>query len=180
MSDSNKPKPLPPDDFGATTPNIKIPKDALPSSNAPSNDWEKTNYNYAPKDLGREEWGKTAYNIPKATPPPPAKDAEWGVTDANINLSGNQSNPYQPNFDEDFGARPAEYGKTSVGINLPRNEPPKYQEPPSEKKEETAEERKKRRYSGLAVGECRAFGNVSFCRYGFVGSLFLLSRQNRI
>lgn len=143
MSDSNKPKPLPPDDFGATTPNIKIPKTDLPSGNAPSNDWEKTNYNYTPKELGREEWGKTAYNIPKATPPPPAKDAEWGVTDANINLPGNQSNQYGQSFDDDFGAKPAEYGKTSVGINLPRNEPPKYQEPPSEKKEEAAEERKK-------------------------------------
>lgn len=146
MSDSNKPKPLPPDDFGATTPNIKIPKSDSSSSNAPSNDWEKTNYNYSPKDLGREEWGKTAYNIPKATPPPPQKDAEWGVTQANINLPNNQANQYSQSFDdEDFGGRRNDFDKTSVGINLPRNEaPPQYQEPPSTKTEEEKKEEKKK------------------------------------
>lgn len=141
MSDSKKPKPLPPDDFGATTPNIKIPKGDLPDfGSAPSNDWEKTNYNYSPKDLGRDEWNKTAYNTPKGTPPQPSsKDAEWGVTQANINLPNNQPNKYNQSFDEDFGAKPYDSGKTSVGINIPQNEPPKYQEPPSATREEEKE-----------------------------------------
>jgi outer membrane protein OmpA-like peptidoglycan-associated protein len=143
VSDPNKPKPLPPDDFGATTPNIKIPKSDAPSyGNQPSSDWEKTNYNYSPKDLGRDDWNKTAFNTPKATPPP-QKDADWGATQANINLPNNQ---YSQSFDEeDFSGKRADFdsGKTSVGINLPKNEPPKYQEPPSEKSEEETEEKKK-------------------------------------
>lgn len=147
MSDPNKPKPLPPDDFGATTPNIKIPKSDAPSyGNQPSSDWEKTNYNYSPKDLGRDDWNKTAFNTPKATPPP-QKDADWGATQANINLPNNESNQYSQSFDEeDFGGKRADFdsGKTSVGINLPRNEPPKYQEPPSEKREEEKAEEKKK------------------------------------
>lgn len=147
MSDPNKPKPLPPDDFGATTPNIKIPKSDAPSyGNQPSSDWEKTNYNYSPKDLGKEDWNKTAFNIPKSTPPP-QKDADWGATQANINLPNNQANQYSQSFDEeDFGGKRADFdsGKTSVGINLPRNEPPKYQEPPSEKREEEKAEEKKK------------------------------------
>lgn len=145
MSDSNKPKPLPPDDFGATTPNIKIPKSDSPGfSEQPASDWEKTNYNYSPKDLGGEEWNKTAYNIPKSTPPP--KDAEWGMTGAQINLPNNQSNQSQQSFDDDdFGGRRADYDKTSVGINLPKNEPPpQYQEPPSQKQEEEKAEERKR------------------------------------
>lgn len=150
MSDSNKPKPLPPDDFGATTPNIKIPKSDIPGfKESPANDWEKTNYNYSPKDLGREEWGKTAYNIPKSTPPPPQKDAEWGVTQANINLPNNQANQYSQSFDNEdfhgnFDSRRNDFDKTSVGINLPKNEPPKYQEPPSTKTEEEKKEEKKK------------------------------------
>jgi outer membrane protein OmpA-like peptidoglycan-associated protein len=135
VSDSNKPKPLPPDDFGATTPNIKIPKTDLPSSGTDaSSDWEKTNYNYSPKDLGRDEWNKTAYNIPKSNTPPPAKDAEWGMTGLQINLPNNQRN--QAFDDDDFGEKRDDYGKTSAGLSLPRNEiPPQYQEPPSAKSE---------------------------------------------
>lgn len=145
VSDSKKPKPLPPDDFGATTPNIKIPKSDTPSYNPPSSDWEKTNYNYSPKDLGREEWNKTAFNIPKSSPPQPSqKEGEWGMTQAQINLPNNQSNQYQQSFDDDFGEKRSDYDKTSVGINLPRNEPPKYQEPPSDKKEEEKIEQEKR------------------------------------
>lgn len=146
MSDSKNPKPLPPDDFSATTPNFKVPKSDSPKiSPEPSSDWEKTNYNYSAKELGVDDWNKTAFNTPK-TPSnphqPPARDAEWGMTQANINLPTNQTNQYeQPN--DDYGAKRADYGATSVGITLPKNEPPQYQEPPSEKKPEEQTEKKK-------------------------------------
>jgi outer membrane protein OmpA-like peptidoglycan-associated protein len=138
VSDSN----VPPDDFSATTPNIKVPKKDSPNAgNAPSSDWEKTNYNYSAKDLGKEDWNKTAFNAPKSpqalTPDfdktnyaaqPPAKDGEWGMTQANINLPGNRADQYDnPGYD-DFGSKQGDFDKTSVGINLPRNEEPKYQE----------------------------------------------------
>lgn len=142
MSDSDKPKPLPPDDFGATTPNIKIPKSDAPSfSDAPSNDWEKTNYNYSSKDMGRDEWNKTAFNTPKATPPQPSrKEGDWGMTQANINLPSQE----QKSYESDFGEKKPVYGESAVSLNLSQtNEPPKYQAPPSEKNEEEKAEQKK-------------------------------------
>jgi len=138
VSDSN----IPPDDFSATTPNIKVPKKDSPNTgNAPSSDWEKTNYNYSAKDLGKEDWNKTAFNAPKSpqalTPDfdktnyaaqPPAKDGEWGMTQANINLPSNRADQYDTPGYDDFGSKQGDFDKTSVGINLPRNEEPKYQE----------------------------------------------------
>src|SRR5688572_22930740 len=110
---------MPPDDFSATTPNIKVPKKDSPDvGGGPANDWEKTNYNYSPKDLGKEDWNKTAYNAPKAPqsqPPdfdktnfgahPPGKDADWGATQANINLPGNRSNQYDSPVYDDYGSK---------------------------------------------------------------------------
>lgn len=163
MSDSD----IPPDDFSATTPNIKVPKKDVPNyDNSPSSDWEKTNYNYSSKDLQQDEWNKTAYNAPK--PPsnpypaqPPAKDGEWGMTQANINLPGNQSNQsnqYDNPIYDDYSGKPRSgYGETSVNINLPRNEEPKYQDPKAEEpkyqeppKKEAAEEKKdEKKKSGI-------------------------------
>jgi outer membrane protein OmpA-like peptidoglycan-associated protein len=176
VSDSNDP----PDDFSATTPNIKVPKKDSPDfGNAPSSDWEKTNYNYSSKELGKDEWNKTAFNAPKspqAIPPdfdktnygaqPPAKDGEWGMTQANINLPGNRSNQYDnPMYDDygskdsDYSSKDADYGKTSVGIKLPRNdeprnEAPKYEEPKYQDphKKETVEETKEEKQQGGSRG----------------------------
>lgn len=155
---------IPPDDFSATTPNIKVPKRDEPSSNKPSSsDWEKTNYNYSAKDLQSDEWSKPPSNTPK--PPPnklPAKDADWGMTQANINLPGNQSNQsnqYDNPIYDDFSEKRSGYGETSVGIKLPRNEEPRYEEPKRQEakyqeppKKETAEEKKEEKKKGGIPG----------------------------
>lgn len=140
MTDSKKdPRSLPPDDFSATTPNIKIPRQDLPSyGNEAGNDWEKTNYNYGQqiKDA-QEDWGKTAYNVPVNPPrqssPPPADD--WGKTAYNINIPGNEpppvsNQPYDPNKTyipgrqepqppQSNSAREVDWGLTQANIRLP-------------------------------------------------------------
>ncbi len=140
MSDSKKPKPLP-DDFSETTPNIKMPK---ADRQGGSNDWEKTNYNYSPKDLHyQEDWNKTSYNTPKPPTPPGSKpkDGDWGMTEANINLRGSQSNPHEESLDDDFGPRQQHHGKTTPFIYLPESEKVKFQEPkPTKSKVEEQKE----------------------------------------
>lgn len=167
MSDSK----LPPDDFSATTPNIKLPKQDNPSyGSPPANDWEKTNYNYSPKDLQQDEWNKAPSKPSKPSSNQPdfdktnyggqPKDADWGMTQANIDLPGNrtnQSSKYDNPIYDDYSDKRSGYGETSVGIKLPRNEEPhyeepknaapKYQEPP--KKESTAETQEKNKKGGI-------------------------------
>ena len=142
MNDSkNNPK-FPPDDFSSTTPNIKMPKQDLPSyQNDSVNDWEKTNYNYNPKDLQQEDkWKKTAYNVPlpqnppsdfgKNVPNPHSKGDEWGQTQANIKLPDNPNQYDQQSFDrDDYGAKQSEYGQTKAFINLPKNDQKQLEEP---------------------------------------------------
>lgn len=164
MNDSkDNPKSFPPDDFSATTPNIKIPKQNLPDySSEPANDWEKTNYNYSPKDLGTDQWNKPAYNTPPQpqTPPtnynspyppsqppqdfsktytpanqPPAgnqpKEADWGMTQANIKLPSNQPVDHTQTHHGNYGGQQQpEYGATTPFIRLPENERQKYQNLP--------------------------------------------------
>jgi len=128
VSDSKKPKPLP-DDFSETTPNIRMPKVDRQEG---ANDWEKTNYNYSPKDLHhQEDWNKTSYNTPKPPTPPSnkSKGDDWGMTEANINLRGNQSNLHEESLDDDFGPRQQHHGKTTPFIYLPESEKVKFQEP---------------------------------------------------
>lgn len=163
MSDSNKPKPLPPDDFSATTPNIKLPNSNTPNfGNAPVSDWEKTNYNYNVKDLqGGDQWNKPAFTppqtpqiIPPNNPPiPPAntpKVDEWGMTQANINLPfNNQPNQNQPPPREDFGSKQAEYGATTPFINLPKDLKEQYQSPPKFKLDEEEEEKEQKKKGGI-------------------------------
>lgn len=175
MSDSkDNPKPLPPDDFGATTPNIRLPKQDAPKfQDDASTDWEKTNYNYSPKDLKGEEWNKPSYNEPapqspppdfnktympnQPTPNPPPKDADWGMTQANIQLPYNQPNeydssnrdPYKPSDRENYGSKQTDFGATTPFINLPKSEQEKYGNPPpavkptaAKQEEEKTEEKK--------------------------------------
>lgn len=139
MNDSNdNPKSLPPDDFSATTPNIKMPKDALPDyRNEPSNDWEKTNYNYSPKDLKADEWSKPPQNVPpKASPnfdqtanfsKNPHKDSDWGATQANINVPRNQPSDYRQNPPTNQGSSQSDFGATSSSVNFSDNERQNYQ-----------------------------------------------------
>lgn len=128
MSDPKNRNNPPPDDFSATTPNIKIPKSDLPNySDAPANDWEKTNYNYSPKDLKREEWARPTPAAPVSpSVPPPSNDSDWGSTKVNINLPNNQPT--------DFGGEHQPY--RAAPVSAPQNEAPRYQEPVSEKKPE--------------------------------------------
>lgn len=186
MSDSNKPKPLPPDDFSATTPNIKLPqRDSGSGQSAPS-DWEKTNYNYSPKDLQpKEDWNKTAYNIPKSTPPKQdfdktnfsakssPKDADWGMTQANINLPGNQSSTYNTSsFDDYSDNRRSESSSSSSRTSSPQYQEPKYQEPP---KNEVVEEKKdggKKGGSGWLWASAGLLGMFLFAILVLVGVYF--------
>ncbi len=145
MNDSrNNPKSFPPDDFSATTPNIKIPKQDLPDyQNEGTNDWEKTNYNYSPKDLQADQWSKPAYNQPPQNQPsdynqnygqPPRsaqKDSEWGMTQANINIPRNQPSDSTQNRQGNFGGqRREEFGATAPFVQLPDDERQKYQNLP--------------------------------------------------
>jgi outer membrane protein OmpA-like peptidoglycan-associated protein len=163
VSDSKHPKPLP-DDFGETTPNIKVPKsDSSGYKEQPSSsDWEKTNYNYSPKDLGQQDdWNKTSYNTPKppkSSPPadfnqnypqpPRGKQDDWGMTEANINIPFNQSNPHENQGEDDFGQRQQHHGKTTPFIYLPENEKEKVKfqdhKPAKTKVEEQKEEAQKK------------------------------------
>jgi outer membrane protein OmpA-like peptidoglycan-associated protein len=146
VSDSN-PKDFPPDDFGMTTPGIRMPKSSYPSPQPPEevDDWAKTNYNFSPKQSPpADEWGKTAVNInvPRSQPPEDefgktfipggqprggrGKDADWGATQTNINV------PRYDRGEEDFGGgrREAEYKSTMPYFQLPEAERAKYQNLP--------------------------------------------------
>ena len=144
MNDSkNNPK-FPPDDFSSTTPNIKMPKQDYQNDSV--NDWEKTNYNYNPKDFQQDDkWKKTAYNVPvpqnppsdygKTPPNPHSKGDEWGQTQANIKLPDNPNQYDQPSSNrDDYGAKQSEYGQTKAFINLPKNDQKQFEEtlPPIE------------------------------------------------
>lgn len=191
MSDPNKPKPLPPDDFSATTPNIKLPKnDSSDSGKSSPSDWEKTNYNYSPKDLQKEDWNKTAYNIPKATPPKQdfdktnysgkssAKDADWGMTQANINLPGNQSSSYNTSsFDDYRESRASDYGRSESSSNVSRSEnvqyqEPKYQEPLRKEISEEKKEEKKKGVPGWLWASAGLLGMFLFAALVLVGVYF--------
>ena len=150
MNDSDRyPKKLPPDDFSKTTPSIKIPREDLPPPREDfSNDWEKTNYNYAPKQSPpADDWGKTAHNInvPRNQPNEDfgktfapgnqPRESDWGVTQANINL------PRDDFQQEDFGgARRSENNATMPYFQLPEAERAKYQNIPPTPSEAAAVE----------------------------------------
>lgn len=172
MSDSNKPKPLPPDDFGATTPNIKLPNNNAPNfGSEPANDWEKTNYNYNVKDLKADQWKQPAFTPPQtpqiiqpSSSNPPPKVDEWGLTQANINLPFNQPNQYeQPPVREDYGSsRQEDFGHTTPFIHLPQNEKEKYQDssPAKFKFDEKEEEDNSKTKKGGIPGWVWAVGGL--------------------
>ncbi|MGI9036825.1 MAG: OmpA family protein [Pyrinomonadaceae bacterium] len=153
VNDSDRyPKKLPPDDFSKTTPSIRIPREDLPPPREDvSNDWEKTNYNYSPKQSPpADEWGKTAHNInvPRDSKPnddfgktyAPGRqpqDSDWGATQANINL------PSRDYGKEDFGGRQDEPKATMPYFQLPEAERAKYQNlPPVNSEAEKKDEKK--------------------------------------
>ncbi len=150
MSDSKKnPKMPPPDDFSKTTPNIRT--EDFDDSEA---DWEKTQYG-SPSEAPADDWGKTVinYNVsslnensdddsfgkelhPSKDAP---KDADWGVTQTNINIH------------DDFGAKDEDFGDSTDGatvpyFKLPEADRAKYQNvplTPTEKAKKEAETKKK-------------------------------------
>lgn len=169
MNDSkNNPKSFPPDDFSATTPNIKIPKQDLPDfSSEPANDWEKTNYNYSQKELGVDQWSKPAYNPPSQPQNPPTdynqpyppnqppvssapKEVDWGMTQANIKLPSNQPTDHTQTRQGNFGGgQQPEYGATKPFLRLPENERQKYQNLPPTPTEAQAAAKQEEKKGGI-------------------------------
>lgn len=117
----------------------------MSDSKKDSSDWEKTNYNakFAPQPPA-DDWGKTVSNIPPAKNEPdfnktylPAnnpKNADWGVTDANIKLPDND-------FGGDKFGNQTAYGATSPYIQLPDAERAKYQNLPPTPTEAAAQKK---------------------------------------
>jgi outer membrane protein OmpA-like peptidoglycan-associated protein len=151
VSDSKKVPSLPPDDFSKTTPNIPRADDME------SSDWEKTNYNtpkFAPQPPA-DDWGKTVANIQPIKDEPDfnktympsgqnPKTPDWGVTDGNIKLPGDDFGG------EKIGAQ-TNYGATSPFIQLPDAERSKYQNlppTPTQAAEQKKEEEKDKK-SGI-------------------------------
>ena len=153
MSEDKKiPGPPPPDDFSKTTPNINIPSDG-----GGQNDWDKTNFNF-PKQPASDDWGKTVTNIrpidteqqdfgktflPGSQPSQSPQSPDWGVTNANVNVSP-----------ADFGSAPEDFGggggydKTTPYFRLPEAERSKYQNLPPTPTEKAAQEKKDQEEKG--------------------------------
>jgi outer membrane protein OmpA-like peptidoglycan-associated protein len=149
VSDSkNVPKPLPPDDFSKTTPNIPVSRDDAPT------DWEKTNHNFSPQPPA-DDWGKTVgnYNIAQDDEPDfgktylPAsqspKTPDWGITQENISLP-------QDDFSrtENYGSRDESFGATTPYFRLPDADRAKYQDAPPTPAQE-AEKKKEEQKGGV-------------------------------
>jgi outer membrane protein OmpA-like peptidoglycan-associated protein len=176
VNDSDwKPKKLPPDDFSKTTPNIRIPREDLPPPREDfSNDWEKTNYNYSPKQSPPvDDWEKTSHNInaPRHQP-----NDDWGKTFIPGQKSNNSNNNddwgktmapgRQPNntnwgatqnsinFNQDDfgggGGRRQENNHTMPYFRLPDAEREKYQNiPPTPTEAKAAEEKEQEKKGGV-------------------------------
>ncbi len=132
MSDSNDnpaPPPPNPDDFAKTTPNIKLPDNALGGENDSGHDPQMPQY---PNQPASDDWGNTVANIKPidisggdyaAAPAPKASD--WGETRPNINI-----NDFGPDADKAPDDYSSEYGKTTPYFKLPEAERNKYQKLP--------------------------------------------------
>ncbi len=124
------------------------------------NDWDKTNYNF-PKQPAADDWGKTVTNIkpidtenqdygktfyPGSQPSQP-QSPEWGVTNANVNVSP-----------ADFGSAPEDFGggggydKTTPYFRLPEAERSKYQDLPPTPSEKAEQEKKEQKEKGGIPG----------------------------
>ena len=154
MSEDKKIPGPPPDDFSKTTPNINIPSDG-----GGQNDWDKTNYSF-PKQPAGDDWGKTVTNIrpidteqqdfgktflPGSQPPQSQQSPDWGVTNANANVSP-----------ADFGSAPDDFGggydKTTPYFRLPEAERAKYQNLPPTPTEKAEQEKKEQAEKGGIPG----------------------------
>jgi outer membrane protein OmpA-like peptidoglycan-associated protein len=130
------PKSLPPDDFSATTPNIRVPKENSPDTpDTPSASWEKTNYNFGPvnpkQGAAGADFGKTIINPLASHDPPRVDSAKPRVP----NQSPSAPPDYgltQPRFDindVDFGGqKQADLGATTPYFRLPEVERARYQQ----------------------------------------------------
>lgn len=166
MNDSDRyPKKLPPDDFSKTTPSIRVPREDLPPPREDfSNDWEKTNYNYSPKQSPpADDWGKTAHNIniPRSqpgsqpnddfgktfAPGSQPKNTDWGATQANINIPRGGGSDFGQ---DDFGGnKRQENNATMPYFQLPEAERAKYQNLPPTPTEAKEAEKEKEKKGGI-------------------------------
>ncbi|MEP6904035.1 MAG: SUMF1/EgtB/PvdO family nonheme iron enzyme, partial [Actinomycetota bacterium] len=109
------PNPPTADEWGMTTPNVKIPQNAVPPQNAasspPISDFDKT----APNINIPQQFSET----PKAPASPPAD--EWGMTEANISVPKEDRKEDwqmpQPVFRVSEGEKP-NFDKTSPNFNI--------------------------------------------------------------
>ena len=118
---SFQPKPeappsLPPDDWGMTEANVKIPPAAVPphqASSQPLSDFDKTTPNIKIPPQFSES--------PQPSAPPVQSEDDWGVTQANVNVpKENKKDDWQmpaPTFRVSEGAKP-NFDKTTPNFNL--------------------------------------------------------------
>lgn len=152
MSDSRKPsKNPPPDDYSKTTPNIDIPDDD-------SENWDKTAYNSA-AEAPPDDWGKTVINYNSSLEPESkddfgdtfgagedAKEVDWGMTQANVNLGGTFEAE-----EDDFGGEEVETAATQHVINIPELDRKKFQIPPTPTERVEEERREQRKQAGIPL-----------------------------
>lgn len=157
MSDSkNPPKPLPPDDFSETTPNIPVSREDVPR------DWEKTDYNFSAQPPA-DDWGKTVANydprpdepdfnktyLPGPQTPNTPNAPDWGMTQHNIDLPKDDfSAPENYTGSENYTGRDDAYGATTPYFRLPEAERTKYQNLPPTPAEQS-EQREKTDKGGI-------------------------------
>lgn len=161
----DKPGP-PPDDWTKTTPNINLPGNESNSGGGYGGgepDWAKTNYridvpqqpparppepdfgktaiNIKPIDTNRQDFGKTMY--PGAGGGHGAAPADWGATQANVNVNA-----------ADVGSSGSDWGgggpaKTTPYFQLPESERAKYQLPPTPTEQAAAQAEEQKSKGGI-------------------------------
>lgn len=144
MSDQRKPpSPPPPDDFSKTTPNIRIP------NNAQNDDWGAPSRDF-PNQPGADDWGNTVTNLKPIDidrEPNTAKPVDWGMTQANVDMTREEYSRGSNAAPDDFGAG---YDKTTPYFRLPEAERQKYQNiPPSPAEQAAIEQREKEEKGGV-------------------------------
>ena len=147
MSEDNKYRGAPPDDFSKTTPNIKVPQ-----ADEPANDWDKTNYNF-PKQPVADDWGKTVTSIKPLNTDQP----DFGKTQTPGARQPGASDWEQPAKNEGYAPLPDDFGgtpqdKTMPYFRLPEAERAKYQQLPPTAAEQQAEVEREQKDKGGIPG----------------------------
>ena len=163
-NDKNIPSP-PPDDFSKTTPNANLPDDLRGGGTGGSGDWDKTNYSQqrppaaAPDDFGKTvinvkpadaggqpDYGKTMYPGARNVP-----EADWGMTQANVDMRSVNLGGGAAEVPEDFGGG-AVADKTTPYFSLPEAERAKYQNLPPTPAQQAEQEKQEQKEKGGVPG----------------------------